>query len=272
MELPIPDPILETAAVFLIAMVRMSGIFIVAPFWSGSGMPVRMKVGLALFLTVCAAPLFADRGPEALARISTPLGLVVAGASELSIGFVLGMAGAAAMAAIQTAGGLIAQDMGLTIANVIDPITSSQNSVVGQLQLALALFVFLALDFHHALVRLVVKSFELIPLGGLPDRFFAGGASRMGELALSQGSAMWDAAVRLALPVSVTLFLVTIAMGFLGRAVPEMNIFILGFPLRVLVGLWVLVISVPLMAAAFGALFERAARDAAVALRVLAGG
>ena len=88
---------------------------------------------------------------------------------------------------------------------------------------------------------------------------------------MSLGSGLFEASVRLALPVTVTLLLVTIAMGLLSRAVPEMNVFIIGFALRILVGLWVLVVAVPLLAEAFRVLFERAARQSEAALRALAG-
>ncbi len=271
MEWNLPAPILAGAAVFLLALVRVTGIFLIAPFYSGLNVPIQMKVALAFFLTACVAPLFAEQAPETLARVATPVGLATSVASELAIGFILGMAGAVVLGAIQTAGALIAQDIGLTIANVIDPITSIQTSVIGQLQVAMAIFIFLCLDFHHGILRLVAGSFRLIPLGGLWDHIVSGGAAKLGEFAIAQGSHMWDAAVRIALPTSLVLFLVTIAMGFLARAVPEMNVFIIGFGLRVLVGMWVLVLTVPLMAAAFTALFERAARESASALRALAG-
>ncbi len=258
-------------AVFLLAFVRVSGIFLTAPFYSGMAAPVQVKIGLVFFLTACMAPFIPVEASEALAMFSSPLGLALAAASELAIGFAIGMAGAAVLGAIQTAGYLVAQDIGITIANVIDPITSIQTSVIGQLQVAMAIFIFLCLDFHHGILRLVAGSFRLIPLGGLWDHIVSGGAAKLGEFAIAQGSHMWDAAVRIALPTSLVLFLVTIAMGFLARAVPEMNVFIIGFGLRVLVGMWVLVLTVPLMAAAFTALFERAARESASALRALAG-
>lgn len=259
-------------AVFLLALFRVSGIFLAAPLYSGQGLPPQMKIGLTLFLTVCAAPLHAGQGPEALAHLATPLSLAVAVVSELGIGFAVGFSGAMAMSAIQTAGYLMSQDIGLTIANVIDPITSIQTSIIGQLKLALALFIFLGLNFHHAVVRIIAESFEVIPLGALGRTLGIGGGRKLGEIALVQGSEMFEAAVRMSLPVSATLLLVTIAMGFLARAVPEMNVFILGFGLRIVVGLWVIILILPVLAEAFQALFEKAAREGEATLRALAGG
>ncbi len=272
MSLVLSDAVQMQAAVFLLALIRVSGIFLAAPFYSGPGIPPQMKVGLAFFLTVCVAPLPGDAGPAALALLATPLSLAVVVLGELGIGFALGLAGAAAMGAIQTAGYLISQDIGLTIANVIDPITSVQTSIIGQLKVALALFIFLGLNFHHAVVRGIAASFRLIPLGAFPGKLLGAGAGqKLGEIAVVQGSGIFEAAVRLALPVTVTLLLVTIAMGFLARAVPEMNVFIIGFGLRILVGMWVIVLSVPVLAEVFRSLFEKAAREGEATLRALAG-
>jgi flagellar biosynthetic protein FliR len=259
------------AAVYLLVLIRVSGIFLAAPFYSGQGIPAQLKIGLTVFLTVCTAPLCAVQGPEALARLASPLSLLVTVIGELGIGFAVGFSGAVAMGAIQTAGYLMSQDIGLTIANVIDPITSIQTSIIGQFKVAFALFIFLGLDFHHMVVRIIAGSFQLIPLGALQRTLGVGGGARLGEIALAQGAELFETAVRLALPVSVTLLLVTIAMGFLARAVPEMNVFIFGFGLRIVVGMWVIVLALPVLAEAFQTLFEKAAREGQATLRALAG-
>jgi flagellar biosynthetic protein FliR len=259
-------------AVFFLAFIRVSGIFLMTPFFSGPGIPVRLKIGVTFFITGCLAPLLLGQGPGALARLSGPLPAAVAVASELAVGFAIGMAGASVLAAIQTAGQLMAQDIGLTLANVIDPITNAQVSVIGQLKVAVALFIFLGLDFHHGTLRILATTFRLIPLGGLSDRLLTGPvAGKLGEVASHQGSMLFEAAVRLGLPVAVTLLLVTMAMGMLARAVPEMNVFIFGFGLRVLVGLWVLVLSMPILLRAYQLLFEAAGRESMAGVQALSG-
>ncbi len=260
------------SGVFFLALVRVSGIFLVAPFFAGPNIPVRVKVGLTFFLAVILTPLLGGQGTGTLSRLRDPLSLALAAASELAVGFVIGMAGSVVLGAIQTAGHLMSQDIGLTIANVIDPISNIQVSLIGQLKVALALFIFIGLDFHHGVVRLLAESFRLIPLGTLGERLFQGeGAARLEGIALDQGSMLFESAVRLGLPLAVTLLLVTVAMAFLARSVPEINVFIIGFGIRVLVGMWVLCLSVPLLARAFQVLFERAALESAKALKAIAG-
>ncbi len=269
---PLLEQLLLTHVVlFLLTLARVSGIFLAAPFYSGTGIPVRIKASLAILLSFCLAPMGAGQHPESPRGVEGLVGMALATVSELGIGFALGFSGAVVLAAVQTAGQLIAQDIGITIANVIDPISSIQTSVIGQLKMAVALFIFLALDFHHAVLRLLRESFRFIPLGGLGEKFFAPAvAARWGEIAVSEGTGLFDAAVRLGLPVGVTLLLVTVAMALLARAVPEMNVFIIGFGIRLLVGLWVLVLSVPVMARVFQVLFEKAAQESARVLRALA--
>lgn len=270
MNLTFPVPVQMQVVVFLAALIRFGGIFLTAPFYSGLSVPVQVKIGLVFFLTACVAPLMGDQGPVVLARTASPLTLAILVLGELSVGFTIGMAGAVVVGAIQTAGNLVAQDIGLTIANVIDPITSIQTTVVGQMMVALALFIFVGLDFHHGVIRLLTESFRILPLGTAGDALLGSG-ERLGRVALVQGSWLFDVSVRLSLPVSVGLLLVTIAMGFLARAVPEMNVFIIGFGLRIFVGMWVIILSLPFLATAFQSLFEKAARESAVALRALAG-
>ncbi len=268
---PLEQFLLSHVALFLLTLARVSGIFLAAPFYSGTGIPVRLKASLAILLSFCLAPMAAGEPADGPQGLDGLVGMGFAAVSELGIGFALGFSGAVVLAAAQTAGHLIAQDIGITIANVIDPISNVQTSVIGQLKMAVALYIFLALDFHHAVLRLLRESFRMIPLGGLSETFLGPStAARWGEMALSEGTGLFDAAVRLGLPVGVTLLLVTVAMALLARAVPEMNVFIIGFGIRLLVGLWVLVLSVPVMARVFQVLFEKAALESARALRALA--
>ena len=115
MSLFLSDQFQMQVAVYLLALVRVSGIFLIAPFYAGPGVPPQLKAGLVLFLEVAVSPLSMAQGPEAAASLASPASLAVAAVSELGIGFAVGFAGAAVMGAIQTAGYLMSQDIGLTI-------------------------------------------------------------------------------------------------------------------------------------------------------------
>jgi len=269
MQNPTQPLVAAHLAVLYLAFARVSGIFLASPFYSGPGIPARMKAGLAFFLTACLAPALVGQGPAAHRRLATPIEATIAILSELAVGFAIGLAGAVALGAVKTAGRLVAQDMGLTMAGVLDPFQDLGASAVAELKLALALFVFLALDLHHGVLRLFSESFRWIPPGGLSGRLVSAPERVLGEVALAQGSILFEAAVRIALPIAVSLLLVTVATGILGRVLPGVNVLVAGFGARTLVGLGALFLVLPLLVRAFQALFEKAARESALLLEAL---
>src|SRR2546426_872828 len=111
-SLVIPPTLPLDLAVFALVFIRLSGIFLIAPFYGGPGIPARLKIGLTFFLAACLAPLIPEQGPAAALSLSQPLAAVLTVAGELSVGFALGLASAAVMGAVQTAGHLVSQDIG----------------------------------------------------------------------------------------------------------------------------------------------------------------
>lgn len=262
----------ERVAVFVLVLTRMSGLFIIAPFFRGPSTPQRLKLLLALGLTVCVAPQLRGQGPEALAVLSQPVSATIALAAELTIGAAVGFLVALIVGAVQTAGYLISLDMGMTIANVLDPVSNLQTSILGQLKSSFAVLVMLLLDIHHHLIRVLTESFRWLPFGWLGR---VGVESAVGahlqEIAEEQGDLLFSTAVHMALPVTVTLLLVTVAMAFLARTVPEMNIFMLGFALRILIGFWVVVLLFPFLEELYRDLFHDMIVNAASYLQRIAG-
>jgi flagellar biosynthetic protein FliR len=130
--------------------------------------------------------------------------------------------------------------MGFGIVNVIDPQSSNQVSIIGQFLNILAILLLLTLDGHHMILSGLVTSFETIPLGGVS--FQDGLMFKLMDLTAQ----VFIIAVKISAPILMALFLVTAAMGVLARTVPQMNVFLIGFPLQIGVGLAALVIVLPL--------------------------
>ena len=246
-------------ALYLLALVRVSGIFFAAPFYSGPGIPIRMKAALAAIVALLLLPLSTAGSVAPVLTDAGVVALAIMAVQELALGFALGLGGALVMAAVQTAGHLIGQDIGFNMGSIIDPLTNEQSTVVSQLKAAIAMFLFVGLDLHHDVLRALRHSVAVVPLGGLGERLAAlATGGQIEEMVIREGRFLLDASVRLALPVTVTLMVVTVGMAFLARAIPEMNVFALGFTLRSLVGIWVLALSLPVLGRAFAVLFERA--------------
>lgn len=222
--------------VFLLAFFRVAGVMMPAPLFGSGIVPPMVKVFLSLLMAVLFVPFVAHPA----APVDPNLGVYVfAVARELGIGLLIGFAAAMVFAAVQFGGQLIDQELGIMMANILDPLTNEQISIIGQFKLFLAMVVYLLIDGHHYLIRAIVDSFRAVPIGGL--RLTDGAVMHLSDTLPRD---LFRVAVQIAAPSLVTLFLITIALAFMARTVPEMNIFVLGFSLRVAVGLVVLAIGV----------------------------
>lgn len=237
------DLTLREFLLFLLVLFRVSGVMVLAPFFGAATTPGQVKVALSLLVALMIFPLLPTRGlalPESIGAF------VFAVAVETAVGAIIGFVASVFFVGVQLAGMLVDQELGLTLANIIDPVTNEQTSVIGQFKFFLATLFFLALDGHHQLLTAVAGSFDAIPLLGLSPQegFYAVVADRQVQEVL-------EAAVRIAAPTVVALLLTTIGLGFVARIAPEMNIFMLSFSIRLFIGLGIVMISIPVFAYVF---------------------
>lgn len=228
---------LERFDVFLLVLLRVGALMVVAPIFGHRHWLARAKVGLALMIAVVLFPMVADQPLDLPTGIFPYAFLMV---REVLMGVVLGFTVLLLFVAIQFAGQLAGLQMGFGIVNVIDPQSSNQVSIIGQFLNILAILLLLTLDGHHMILSGLVTSFETIPLGGVS--FQDGLMFKLMDLTAQ----VFIIAVKISAPILMALFLVTAAMGVLARTVPQMNVFLIGFPLQIGVGLAALVIVLPL--------------------------
>lgn len=231
------EPLLPHLPAFVLVLFRMTGIFVFAPLFSSMLIPMQLKAMLALTLAFCVYPLIPPQLPIEL----TLMTMGVAVASELLIGVVIGYGATLPLVAMQLGGLLMGQQLGLGLAQVFNPEFEEQTEIMGSLLYMVAVTIFIILDGHHALLMVLVQSFQSVPLGGYaPDHHM---------LALMVGllSSMMELGIRVAAPLLCLVFLETVAMGFVARTVPQLNVLSLGFPLRIVVGMILLIGAVSLM-------------------------
>ncbi len=156
---------------------------------------------------------------------------------ELAIGLVIGFMASLPLIAIQTGGLVMGQQMGLGFASFFNPAIDDEADVVGQMLFFMTLAGFLIIGGHEAMVLAVLRSFEHLPLGS-----FAVNADLIQLLAGLLTSAL-ELALRVAAPLLALIFLESLAMGFLAKTVPQLNILSLGFPLRILAGLLIIILG-----------------------------
>ena len=231
------EPLLPHLPAFMLVFFRLTGIFIFGPVFGSSVLPMRVKVLLALVLAFCVYPIIPPQVPVHL----SVAGLAVAVGTEILIGLIIGYGASLPLVAMQVGGLMMGHQLGLGLAQVFNPEFNEQSEVLSQFLFLVALTAFLLMNGHHAMLMALVNSFQSVPLGGyLPD----GGLvyTITGLL-----TATFDLGLRVAAPLLCLVFLETIAMGFVARTVPQLNILSLGFPLRILLGMFLVVGAVAMM-------------------------
>lgn len=240
--------IIENAPFFVLLAIRLGGLVLSAPIFGSPPVPAPLKVALAILLAFVFTPLAGSPPVEAWSAGA----FILAAGAEFAVGLLIGFTASLLFAAVRLAGHLVDQDMGISIGGVLDPTSDEPVAVVSQFQTLLALIVYLLINGHHVLLSSVAESLRVLPVGGglVPAGASAG---LVGDMA----ARMFVVGLGLAIPALATLFLVTVAMAFLARAVPEMNLLTLGYPMRTLVGLGALAVGVGFFVRAFA----RAAAD-----------
>lgn len=245
--------------VFLLVLVRIAGVMMVAPVFGSQAVPAAVKIFLSLVLALLFLPFVQGQGAAAPAGAAA---LATAVAGELAVGLLIGFVAALLFAAVQFGGHLIDQELGLQQAALLDPVLNEQISILGQFKVLLATLVWLLINGHHLLITSIADSFRAVPLTGL--RFTEGAALHLSDTLMRDYFRM---GLGIAAPALVTLFLITIAMAFMARTAPEMNVFALSFTLRLAVGLVVIALGVGLFVSGF----ESRALQQSAAVRVLTG-
>jgi flagellar biosynthetic protein FliR len=239
---------IENGPIFVLLAVRLAGLLLPAPLFGSPSVPIPVRGALALLLAALFAPL---AGP-AEGHAWTAGAFVLAAGGEFAVGLLIGFTASLLFAAVKFAGHLVDQDTGLALSSVLDPTTGEPVAVIGQFQSLLALIVYLVIHGHHILLTSVAESLRVLPVGA---GFSAAGATPtlVGDMA----GRLFVVGLGLAIPALATLFLVTIAMAFLAKAVPEMNLLTLGYPLRTVVGMAALAVSVGFFVRVFAQLVSQ---------------
>ncbi|MBW2559592.1 MAG: flagellar type III secretion system protein FliR [Deltaproteobacteria bacterium] len=240
----IPDITAEQIEIFILVLLRVSAIVVTIPIFGSASAPVRVKAGLSLAIAFLLVPFVEMDAPP-----PEVLPLAVRMVGEVMIGVIIGFAGRLVFAGVQLAGQLAGFQMGFAIVNVFDPITSSQVSIIAQFQYLFAVLVFLAVDGHHIFLSAIAESYRIV--SPLDFHFSAQLAQEIAELAKS----VFVIAIKAAAPAITALLMIDIGFGLIARTVPQLNILIVGFPVKIAVGLIGIGLALPLVARMMSRIF-----------------
>jgi flagellar biosynthetic protein FliR len=240
---------------FTLVFIRMSGLVFFCPFFDENAHPVQLKVGVSALLALLVMGLAGASAPAGVRPLEWGLGgYLWAAVQEFGVGFLVGLVANLVLQGVQLAGQHIGRDMGLDIANLIDPERDIEISVISELKMLLFLAVFVGLDGHHIFLRAVARSYEVVPMTGLTISWKVLG------LLVEEFGFLWTVSLELAAPVIASGLLSNLILGIVGRTVPQMNIFIVGFPIRIVLGFAVILLTLGTMAGVADKLAARSER------------
>jgi flagellar biosynthetic protein FliR len=235
--------LLQWLAAFLWPLARILGFFLLAPIFGNRSVPTKVKVGFGVTLAVLVAPTLGALPPLDPVSLSGVLIL----AQQTVIGLAMGFAMRLIFSAIELAGEMIGLTMGLGFATFFDPQSQGRTSAINQFFSLLAVMVFLAADFHLLMINTIADSFVSMPIGA-PVR----GLNQLVFWATN----IFTLSLQLSLPVVGTLLATNVALGILTRAAPQLNLFGIGFPITLAVGMLMIAVMLPHLATHFQTLFH----------------
>ncbi|HOQ91108.1 MAG TPA: flagellar biosynthetic protein FliR [Candidatus Hydrogenedentes bacterium] len=242
----------EWFKLFALVLIRFSGVMATAPVLGSGSVPMMLRAAIAAATALLVTPLIA---PLADPLPSDPYAYGFLAAGELVIGLCIGFVVTLVFAAVQMGGQIIDMQSGFGMMNIFNPAAETQFPVFGFFLFILAVFFLLAIDGHHVILRAAAASYEHIPPGG-----FQANGPAFGELA-RRGAWIFSDGLIIAAPVAAAMFLAYGTLGLLGRVVPQIHLFIIGFPLTMALAMLVMATFIGLYLELLDGMFSRIFRD-----------
>ncbi|MBE3598009.1 MAG: flagellar biosynthetic protein FliR [Limnochordaceae bacterium] len=254
-----------SVAAFVLVWVRTSTLVLVArPVFGQPGVPALARLGLSAVLAWLLLPLV-PIAPEAIlqglaaptgAAAGSGLGPAWAGwayalAREAVVGAVMAFGINTVFAAIMLAGQLVDLPMGFSVVNVIDPTMGQEVPLIGQFQMLLATLVFFGVNGHHEMIRALAQSLRLVPPGAMAA------SGELLDATLDTFAQAFLLGIRLGAPVMAALFLSDVALAVVARAVPQLNVFVVGFPVKIVLGFVAILLALPAFTGVLSGIFGK---------------
>jgi len=222
--------------IFLLVLVRMSSLFIISPIFGRRNVPNIFKIGFALMLSILLVNVV--KLPADINLYAT-YDFTIAIFKEFIIGLVLGYVSFVILSAIHLAGQLIDTQIGFGIVSVMDPVSNIQVPITANLYYMLTMVIFLTINGHHMIIDAITRSFSLVPIGS------AVFSQAMMSQVVQIMAMVFIIAFKISAPIIAAALICDVALGILSRTMPQMNIFFVGMPLKIVLGLATIMITLP---------------------------
>lgn len=220
--------------IFLLVLIRVSGIFLISPFFSSQNIPNTIKIGFSFILSILISLSYDfTNTPEGFTFIAAIF-------KELTVGLIIGFISYMFFTIFYIMGQLIDMKIGFGMVNVMDPQHKVQVPLMGNFYYILAFLILFSINGHHIIINAVVDSYKFIPIGKFTFR------EDIAFSLINVLSKTFITGFKLAMPIIAIVFLIDLLLGILARTIPQMNVFVVGMPLKILVGLLIVSISMPI--------------------------
>ena len=261
-EIDFYDVFQGQVAIFLLVLTRTSGIFFISPFLGSMNVSARLRAGAAVGVAVILFPVVMK-----LQVLQAPASVLLFAATvikELFIGWLIGLVAFITLSAVNLAGKVMDMQVGFAVVNMMDPTTQQQTGLIGNFLYNLSIIYFLITNGHHIILSALAESFRIIPLNSMVWN------DSLPQLMTDLTAGIWLNGMKIAMPITFAILLTNVGMGILARTMPQMNIFVVGIPMHLMVGTTMLSMILPFYLLFLDVMFNEMYANISIALKALA--
>ena len=247
---------------FILVLTRSSGIFMLSPFFGSLNVPIRFRAMAAFTFTFILFPVV---GPETFTGFPSTIIMYFAMIlKELFIGWLIGFVSFVSFSAVNLAGKVMDMQVGFAIVNVMDPTSGQQIPLIGSFLYNLAIMIFLITNGHHMIIAALAESFRVVPLLGLQW------SESLINLMIDITAGIFTTGMKIAMPVTFAILLTNVGLGILARTMPQMNIFVVGIPMHIMIGIFMLSVVTPFYVLFLDVVFNEMYGNISLAIKAIA--
>ena len=251
----------DHAAIFLLLLTRITGIFMISPFFGSMNVPIYFRAGTSLAFAMVLFPVVDKLGIVEPPATVAMYALAVLG--EMFVGWLIGFVAYVSFSAINMGGKIMDMQVGFAIVNVMDPTSGQQMPLIGSFLYNLAIIVFVVTNGHHMIISALFESFKMVPLLGAEPNL------SLPLIIARFTTGIFFTGMKIAMPVTFAILLTNVGLGILARTMPQMNIFVVGIPMQLTVGMLILTMVLPFYILFLDVLFNEMYGNITIALEAL---
>lgn len=261
-EIDFYDVLQGQVAAFLLVLTRTSGIFFISPFLGSMNISAKIRAAAAISLAVLLFPVVVKS-----AVIHAPATIIMFAftvVKELFIGWLIGLVGYIVLSAVNMAGKIMDMQVGFAVVSMMDPTTQQQTGLIGTFLYNLTLIYFVITNGHHVIISALAESFRIIPLDSMVWN------DSLPQLINDLTAGIFTNGMKIAMPVTFAILLTNVGMGILARTMPQMNIFVVGIPMHLMIGTSMISMVLPFYILFLDVIFNEMYANILIAIKALA--